>query len=319
MKNISKPNALSKVSLTEREESEGENPLDNIRAIIGSNTLDAIQKAAEIKKSTEIFGRFYEGSYAVLMLSAMEVEKEKLWRWMDLKSFAEYLDCGRFLPFKRDKYYKLEKVFPKETPAVFDLFTGHKIPTDTRLLLAENNVKIDVEGNEIVINGNRSPLDKASVAALVTAVAESFVLRDHRENVDKKVSQKAIDKLQKNIDARDRTIANLQNTNFNELTGTPHMRKRIELGLAYNRMREAVLALSDIEKDQFRDSVLEDIARWNEDLRACYKTNTSGQQPAIPTTLVGDTIDEKIANFLNEKINIDAAVDENDAKLTNML
>lgn len=277
-------------------------------------------EAFEFQGALNLMHRMHENLGANLIHGIMKVEDEKLWRRMGYKSFVDYLNSDK-VPFGSTKFYDLKKLLKHEKPEAFNFLSDRKISRLTRLLLAENNVAIELDADtgEIVIQGNRAPADDtAAVIELVNAVKDSLVLRDHRENADKKATEKATKKLKKDLEERDRMIANLQNTNFNALASSPHMLARLDLGIAYNRMREAVLALSTIEKDQFSDDVLEDIARWSEDIRVCYKTDTPRQKPAIPTTLVGDTIDENIANFLHE-INIDAAVDENDAKLTNML
>ena len=87
---------------------------------------------------------------------------------------------------------------------------------------------------------------------------------------------------------------------------------RVELGLAFTRLAEAAAKLSAIEKDQFRDGVLQDVAEWRLALASGYATDTS--KASAPVTIVGDSLDDALENFL-DNVDLDDVADNNDGEL----
>lgn len=96
-----------------------------------------------------------------------------------------------------------------------------------------------------------------------------------------------------------------------------HAMARVNLGLAFNQLAAAAARMSDAEKDQLRDLVLEEVGGWMTRLRAAYLTSNGRPAAGLPQRDFSTLTDEQIWNEELPRY-IEAALDEtddNDAEL----
>lgn len=143
----------------------------------------------------------------------MEVEEKKYYLAWGYERFADYLNSEEVPDLSKSKYYELKDLLLSEGPQVFDVFSGKKLlPIKTRKLLAGAGVKIELDGNDLVIGDQRVAVsDKSAVKELVETMHDVLRDRDLREGKkDKRIAdltsrldqgQADFDELQRSLDA----------------------------------------------------------------------------------------------------------------------
>jgi hypothetical protein len=277
---------------------------------IDPDTWAVLKEAFEFNGKLKAVNQLHEYLGSTMMRALMLIEEKKIWRLLGYSGFAAFLDSDEVPEFGKTKFYKLKERFINEGDQRFDLLTRHKIPVSTRLALAENGVEIELDGNDIVIGGNRVPAnDKQAVKELFDALKNSFVLRDHRE----KELEKSKDKLKKEVEKQERTIASLQNANSVGLVNTAYMEAVIDLNTAYKHITEETEKLSPEDKQKWRDIVFEGIADSTNKLSKAFGLRGYGLDLAVPPPEpTGNELDDYIAKGVHQAAR-DATLPEGEA------
>lgn len=248
------------------------------------------------------------------LMRGLEIfQTEKIYLALDYDTFVDYLDSDQS-PMSKAQYYERRAILANEGDQLFDVFSSIGLSIRKRKLLGKGSVEI-VDDTVIVHHGDEVTeielTDRARLLETLTALADanaekSIKLERQKEKIDKFDSEK-----RDLYDEIDRVRAS-------KVAAAPdeHMIARVELGLAFSRLRNCAAGLSEIEKDQFRDSVLEDVAGWTADLRQTYKPGTAAAKPAAEAEIVGETFDDALTNFL-DKIDLDDVA--NDGELAAQL
>ena len=251
------------------------------------------------------------------VMRALEIfQTERMYQAFGYDRFVDFLEEYAHAPMSKAQYYERKALLDKEGDALFDMYHDLGLSIRRRKLLGKGNVELD--GDKVIVHDGEILTEIAltdrsrlleTLSALADANAEkSIKLERQKEKIDKFDSEK-----RDLYDEIDRVRAS-------KVAAAPdeHMIARVELGLAFSRLRDTVAGLSDIEKDQFRDSVLEDTAGWTADLREAYKTGTAKAKPAAASAIVGDTFAEAFTNFL-ETVDDDIDGEDNDGELAAQL
>lgn len=245
------------------------------------------------------------------VMRALEIfQAERMYLSFGYDRFVDFLEGYEHAPMSKAQYYERKALLDKEGDALFDMYGDLGVSIRKRKLLGKGNIEIDGE-NVLVRDGDEVTEihlnDRSRLLQTLTALADanaekSIKLERQKEKIDRHDTEK-----RDLYDEIDRVRASKAAASPDD-----HMIARVELGLAFAKLREAVLRLSNIENDQFRDSVLEDVAAWSADLREAYR-NGAAVAPAANPEIVGDTFDEALGNFL-DGVDLDA-VDSNDGEL----
>lgn len=210
--------------------------------------------------------------------------------------FADFLDKSPQSPMTKAAFYDRKTLFDKEGERMFDLFGELGLSIRKRKLLGKGNVEIDGE-NAIIHNVDGEDVtieltDRTRLLETLTALADG--------NAEKNIKIERLKEKESKHDEKVRELySEIDTVKASKIAATasnPHMIARVELGIAFRKLSEAAELLSGVEKEQFRDGVLEDVAAWRTDLAAAYATATPTQKG--PVELKGDDFGEALDNFL---------------------
>lgn len=237
-------------------------------------------------------------------------QEDKMHEDLGYATFVEFLNESEYSPLTKNQFYDGKSLLEKEGEAIFDMLTELGISLRKRKLLGSGNVELSGE-TLIVHNGDDiteiSIHDRKSVLEAITALADANAEKSIKLDRQKEQLDKADGKIREAHAETDKIRA----ARISEFAADAHMTARVELGLAFNKFSDIVVNLSDTEKDQFRDSVLEDVQAWFNGLRDAYRTSGSHHPSPITHNLKGDSLDEKLENFLDQ-INLDTADNDGD-------
>jgi hypothetical protein len=234
-------------------------------------------------------------------------------------NFADFLNKSPYSPMTKTQFYARKTLFDKEGERLFDIYGELGLSIRKRKLLGKGNVEID--GDNVVIHDAEGvetiiPIDdQARLMEVVTAVVDSKI--DLQNRFDRQ--QKTIDGQKKTIQNAHADIDKIKAPRVAEFAADAHMMARLELGLAFAKFTKIAADLSPVEKDQFRDSVLEDVAAWRGSLAAAYKGSPPYEGGVAAASvdgvvLSGSTLDDTLDNFL-AGADLDAADDNRLAEM----
>jgi len=249
------------------------------------------------------------GSEAIKAM--INFQEQQLYLALGYRTFVDFLANSEFTRMTRQQFYDRKNLLEKEGDATFDLLTELGISIRKRKLLGKGNVELD--GEILVVHDGDvtteiAITDRSAIFDAITALADSNSEKSIKLDRQKEKLDKHDEKVRELYDDIDRIKA----AKIAEVAGNPHMIARVELGLAFTRLAEAAAKLSAIEKDQFRDGVLQDVAEWRLALASGYATDTS--KASAPVTIVGDSLDDALENFL-DNVDLDDVADNNDGEL----
>ena len=253
-----------------------------------------------------------------IMRSLELFQKEGIYEAFGYDRFAQFLDECEHSPMSKTQYYERKSLLDKEGDQMFNLYSELGISIRKRKLLGKGNVEID--GDNVIIHGSDGEDsivnidDTARLMEIVTAVIDSKV--EQSIKIERLEKEKKADA--EKIRDRDREIDRVRAAKVAEFAADAHMTARVELGLAFNKFTDIVSKLADVEKDQFRDAVLEDVAGWSAQLRTAYRLSSpQGGNPhgskGVSPELSGSSFEEAFDNFL-DGVDLDAA-ETNDGEL----
>lgn len=241
---------------------------------------------------------------AEAMRALIRVEEEKLYRALGCETFVEFLN-SEDSPVSKKQYYDRKALLEKEGDVLFDMLTEMGVSMKARKLLGKGAVEVadgtlivhtdNDESHEIAVDNRRAMLDALSTLADANALKASKISRQAAEIAthDEKVAK---------LEAE---IKRVRSSKAAEFSADAHMTARVEIGLAVHKLAKIADSLSDLEKDQLRDSVLEEMAGYLSDLRAAYRTDSTSSKEIV---LEGDTFEEALESFL-DNVDLNAAND----------
>lgn len=277
---------------------------------------DGVKRAMFVLGGTHIAGKISAALNAEAMRTLILFQESKMHEDLGYETFVDFLEQSEFAPMSKSQFYERKAILEKEGDIVFDLLTNLGIPVKKRKLLGKGNVEISGEtaiihtdgGDDIEIELTDRTRLLETLSALADANAEkSIKLQRQTEKIDKHD-----DKVRELYEENDRIRA----SKIAEVAGNPHMIARVEFNLAASKLADAARNLSAIEKDQFRDAVLEDHAAARAQLTAAYSTGSGGRSPHDSkgtSSLQGETLAESLDQFLGE-VDLDPS-DDNDGEL----
>lgn len=252
------------------------------------------------------------------MKALIRFQEEKRHEAFGYDRFAYFLAKSEHAPMTKAQFYERKALLEKEGERLFDIFSEMGLSVRKRKLLGQGNVEIDGEnaiirdedGLETIVPIN----DQSRLMEVVTAVVDSKIALQHKFERQQEKEAKHEEKVRELYGEIDQIKA----SKAAEFAADPHMIARVELGLSFAKLAKAVKDLSPVEKDQFKDSVLEDVAAWSTTLRGAYLTpsNRSEVPDVKPGEWDGLTEDEiwnqKLPEFIDGVLEHEA---DNDAEL----
>lgn len=146
------------------------------------------------------------------MAALIQFQKEGLHQHFGYARFADFLDECEFSPMTKSAFYRQKEVFEAEGGQIYDAFNAARIPIATRKLLVDGAAQIELDGDELIIAGERiEATNPAAIKDLVLSIAEDLKaersasakqqkkIEDLKARVEKGTAEN--DELRRNIDA----------------------------------------------------------------------------------------------------------------------
>lgn len=281
--------------------------------------------AEEKQTAAILLGRAQASDRISVSLSAEVIrflgyfEETKSYRALGYPDFVTFLANSGLHNVTKHKYYERKKVLDLEGDPVYDALSLAGIPISVRKQLEPGDVTLD--GSNIIIKAENDEddiiIDKDNHIAVVQTLKNLAAAR-RQDKLQVEAVRDKLNAIEVQHDGQVREIYaeidRVKASNVAEIASNPHMIARVELGIAFRRLTDAAASLSGIEKDQFRDAVLEDVAGWRADLAAAYAT---GSRRTTPIAVKGGDFGEALDEFLGS-VDLDAATD-NDGDLAAQL
>jgi hypothetical protein len=131
-----------------------------------------------------------------VIAAMMTIEDQKLYLDFGYETFAEFLTKSEMSPYSKTQFYKLRELYLTEGPDNYDLFTNWKLPLTTRKLLADKNVGIELQGDEVVIGDERINVGETKA---IKAIIERLVKDKLDVEEAKNKTESKVEKLQEKI------------------------------------------------------------------------------------------------------------------------
>lgn len=241
-------------------------------------------------------------------------QEQKMHEDLGYATFVDFLTESEYSPLTKTQFYEGKALLEKEGDELFDMLTDLGISIRKRKLLGKGN--IELLGDTLVVHDDDGITeidihDRASILDAITALADANAEKAVKLTVQKEKIDKHDDKVREIYAELDTVKA----SKLADIASNPHMLARVEAGLAIRRLADAAAALSPIEKDQFRDAVLEDFAAWRTNLATSYETGNAVHSRSVE--LKGDDLSSALDNFL-DGVDLDT-VGNNDGDLADQL
>lgn len=248
-------------------------------------------------------------------------ETTKLYRALGFNDFVTFLQNSGLHSITKHRYYDRKKLLNKEGDPVFDALTVAGVPLQLRMDLDPGDVAID--GDNIVIKGNEDIPDQIvhkddhqSILGMVRNLATQRKALSHELAAAEKVISDSDEKHDTEKRELYDEIDRIKAAKAADLSSDPHTVARVEMNLALAKLSDIAGKLSDIEKSQFRDGVLEDLARHRSELAAAYRV--AGRAKAAAAAVDGTGLsDEEYLDALLDNVDLDDP--DNDAELASQL
>jgi hypothetical protein len=217
--------------------------------------------------------------------------------------FDDFMDGFPGSPMSYKRFNYLENIFKDLGAEVFDLATSAGLSARQQKLLRKGS--IEVADGKVFIQFEGEVVEEIEITNRRRLLQALKALADANADRSIKIERQAvtIEKQRVTIQNAHDDYDKLRASKIADVASHPHMMARLDLGLAFRRLTEAAAALKAVERDQFRDKVLEDVAAWRSSLAAAYATGRSAQ----PHTAVvaGSDFGEALDNFLEQDFNND--------------
>lgn len=231
--------------------------------------------------------------------------------------FADFLNDSELSPMSKRQFYDRKDLLEKEGDVVFDLLNDLGVSIRKRKLLGKGNVEIDANAETVIIrDGDEKTAielrDRTRILETLSALADA--------NADKSAK---IERLQEKAERHEDKVRELyaeidaeKARKMAAYASDPHMIARVEMNLALGKMAQTAEKLSDIEKDQFRDVVLEELAAHRNALANAYRVAGRAKAAAAAIDGTGMSDGEFIAALLDT---VDLSGSDNEADLASQL
>jgi len=295
---------------------------DEVAAEIESSRLEEFaaenqNRALFILGGVTVTNRLADALGSEAIKTLLRFQDEQLYLALGYSKMVDFLSESEFAPMSKQQFYDRKALLEKEGEQLFDMLTELGISIRKRKLLGKGN--IEVSGDTLIVhNGDESTEiainDRASILEALTALADANAEKTVKLTVQQERIDKHDDKVRELHAENDRIRA----AKIADFAADAHMTARVELGLAFSKFTDIVSKLSDIEKNQFRNDVLEDIAGWSASLRNAYQCGSPhGSKGVTEDAIVGDSLEEAFDNFL-DIVDLDDA-GNNDGELADQL
>lgn len=239
-------------------------------------------------------------------------QEQKMHEDLGFATFVDFLNESEFAPMTKTQFYEGKALLESEGDQLFDMLTDLGVSIRKRKLLGKGN--IELLGDTLVVHTDDGVTeiaidDRSSILHAITALADA----NAEKRVKLTVQKEKIDKHDEKVRELYQEIDTVKAAKVADVASNPHMVARVELGIAFRKLSEAAAVLSAIEKEQFRDAVLEDVAAWRSGLSAAYVTDKSFE--AGPVAVKGNDFAEALDGFL-ESVDLDT---DNDGELASKL
>lgn len=176
-----------------------------------SNTRRA-EKALVLIGGLRAVNRVADNLNAQVISALAEFQQQELYKHFGFDRFADFLDQSEYSPMSKSAFYRQKELYESEGGQIYDTFNSARIPISTRRLLVEGSTKIELDGNELIIGGERvEASNPAAIKDLVLSIAEDLKaersasakqqkkIEDLKARVEKGTAEN--DELRRNIDA----------------------------------------------------------------------------------------------------------------------
>lgn len=130
-----------------------------------------------------------------LLIGLKKFQEEAGYKAYGCQTWVEFLQQHPELDMSKSKFYRLNEVLEAEGPEVFDLLNSLNVPLNARKQIGAGSIQI--EGNELVVNEQRVPLDDPrKLKRALTQVIEqldSANRKAERANKDNEKLKKKLD------------------------------------------------------------------------------------------------------------------------------
>jgi len=244
-----------------------------------------------------------------------EFQESGRYKALGFKCFADFLNHYKFALMTKTEFYERKKVLDAHGDPTYDFLTVQlAFPLSRQKYLGQGNIRTD--GENVII----TPEDDDTDEIIIPSSNHTLIVETLYRITDAKMRLRDENRrLTATVEKQKQTIANVhedldrsRSANFAEISSNPHILARIELGIAFRRLTESADNLSSLDKDQFRDSVLEDVAGWLASLRASYRIDRA-KKPVDDAPLTGNSVGEAYEAYI-ENADLDA-VEDNDGEL----
>lgn len=252
---------------------------------------------------------------SALIIKLQKIRDTAAYQKAGFTRFDDFMDKFPGSPMSYKRFNYLENIFKSLGSDIFDLTSSAGLSARQQKLLGKGNVEID--GDKVVVHFDGDIVEEFDInnrrqwMESLKALADSHAEKNIKIERLKEKEAKHDEKVRELYDEVDRIKA----SKIAEAASNPHMIARVELGLSFRKLTEAAFALSSIEKDQFRDAVLEDVAGWSMSLRHAYRSD--GTERPADIAISGDSFGDALENFL-DGVDLDA-VSDNDGDLAAQL
>lgn len=248
------------------------------------------------------------------VMRSLEIfQEERLYLDLGFERFVDFLDQCEHSPMSKAQYYERRAILDKEGDQVFDLLSDLGVSIRRRKLLGKGNVEI--EGEMVIIHDGEEEIsielkDRSRILETLSALADA--------NADKSAK---LDRQKEKIDQHDEKVRELyaeidveKARQKSEFASDPHMIARLEMNLALGKLAQVAEDLPDIEKDQFRDAVLEELAAHRNALAHAYLTTARKPAADLPKNDPNMSDEEYLASLI-ESVDLD----DNEAELASQI
>jgi hypothetical protein len=158
-----------------------------IESVIRSNQIKEFVGAAKVMNKLAIT------LSSQVLLGLKHFQEQEGYKEYGCKTFVEFLEQHPELDLSKSKYYRLSEALETEGPDAFDLLNGLNIPLSSRKKLGTGAIQI--EGDDLVINDQRVPLDdpkriKRAISQVVAEVDKATSKASKAEKENEKLKKK---------------------------------------------------------------------------------------------------------------------------------
>ncbi len=240
---------------------------------------------------------------SALIRSYQQIRDNQTYRAAGYQRFDEFLDNHPRSRMSYKRFNYIEGIYKNLGPEPFDLLSGSGLSMRQMKQIGKGNVEID--GDKVLVHFDGEVVEEFNInnrrewMQSLKALADSHAEKNIKLARQKEQIEKHGDEKRKLYDDIDRIKA----AKIAETASQPHMVARVELGIAFRKLTEAARDLSPIEREQFRDSVLEDVAAWRTALAGSYATEKATKRG--PVEVKGDDFAAALDNFLENDLDND--------------